>query len=193
MQSETNSCCEYYENYDLDNIVTPVNVSNLERILEHECYDPEKTKFLVDGFTSGFDIGYKGQQLRQSEADNIPFMPGVGEKYEMWNKIMKEVKAKRFAGPFDCIPYDCYIQSPISLVPKSGSRTRLIFHLSYQFSNQPEGISLNAGTPKNKCSVNYNDIDVVVASCLKISEHGKLHPVFFGKTDVSNAFCVLPL
>ena len=35
---------------------------------------------------------------------------------------MKEVKAKRFAGPFKNIPFENYIQSPIGLVPKSGNR-----------------------------------------------------------------------
>ena len=45
---------------------------------------------------------------------------------------MKEVKEGRYAGPFESIPFDSYIQSPIGLVPKDGGKdTRLIFHLSY--------------------------------------------------------------
>ena len=50
---------------------------------------------------------------------------------------MKEVKAERVAGPFESIPYENYIQSPIGLVPKSGNKTRMIFHLSYKFGELP--------------------------------------------------------
>ena len=50
----------------------------------------------------------------------------------LWNKVMKEVKEKRFAGPFKEIPFEHFIQSPIGLVPKDGGKYyRLIFHLSY--------------------------------------------------------------
>ena len=45
---------------------------------------------------------------------------------------MKEVKLKRFAGPFESSPFEDFIQSPVGLVPKdNGKDTRLIFHLSY--------------------------------------------------------------
>ena len=85
---------EHYFNYDLHNIVTPLNVQMYERLLIQSDYDPVEVKFLVDGFKNGFDIGYKGPENRRSEAKNIPFT--VGNKEEMWTKIMKEVKAKRF-------------------------------------------------------------------------------------------------
>ena len=45
---------------------------------------------------------------------------------------MKEVRLKHFVGPFEEVPYDNFIQSPIGLVPKSEpGETRLIFHLSH--------------------------------------------------------------
>ena len=45
---------------------------------------------------------------------------------------MKEIAEKRMAGPFEDIPFEHFIQSPIGLVPKDGGKkTRLIFHLSY--------------------------------------------------------------
>ena len=74
---------------------------------------------------------------------------------------MDEVQVGRFAGPFSDIPYkDTYIQSPIGLVPKAGNKTRLIFHLSYTFKNGNK--SVNYHTPKELCSVKYNDLDVAV-------------------------------
>ena len=48
---------------------------------------------------------------------------------------MKEVQVGRFAGPSDLdnLPFDSFIQSPVGLVPKAGNKTRLIFHLSFDF------------------------------------------------------------
>ena len=62
---------------------------------------------------------------------------------------MKEVQAKRVAGPFEQIPFEHFIQSPIGLIPKAGSdEARLIFHLSYDFKNGLK--SLTSFTPKEK-------------------------------------------
>ena len=100
---------QHFFNYNLTDIVTPIDVDKLETLLVDSNYSGEETEFLVDGFCNRFDIGYKGTKLRQSEAKNILFT--VGNKTEMWNKIMKEVEAKRVAGPFETIPFTNYIQS----------------------------------------------------------------------------------
>ena len=93
-------------------------------------------------------------------AENIPLM--VGSEVDLWNKLMKEVKLGRVAGPFDEIPFEHFIQSLIGLVPKAGTdQTHLVFHLSYDFKR--EGLqSVNHFTPKEKCSVKYRDLDFVV-------------------------------
>ena len=105
----------------------------------------------------------------------------VGDPIELWNKVMKEVKEKRYAGPFEQIPFENYIQSPIGLVPKdNGKKTRLIFHLSY-----PKGgtTSLNINTPKELCRVKYCEFDEAVKRCL---EEGVLCAMV--KSDMSAAF-----
>ena len=79
------------------------------------------------------DLQYRGPWHQRDQARNIPFQVGVGNKYEMWKKFIDEVKAKRYAGPYDEVPFKYYIQSPCGLVPKAGNKTRLIFHLSYDF------------------------------------------------------------
>ena len=95
-------------------------------------YDEYKTKHLVDGFTHGFDLKFRGNHKVKRTAANLKFQPGVGSPLELWNKVMKEVKAKRYAGPFVKPPFEHFIQSPIGLVPKDkGTKTRLIFHLSH--------------------------------------------------------------
>ena len=93
---------EYFHNYDLENIITPVKGHILTEKLKQAGYDEQEIDFLEDGFTNGFDIGYEGPTNRTSTSANIPLK--VGNKTILWNKLMKEVKAKRVAGPYDKIP-----------------------------------------------------------------------------------------
>ena len=132
---------EHFSNFDLETIVTPLNVKEYSKLLKQSGCCTNETEFLLQGFTQGFDIGYKGPTDRQSKSKNIPFT--IGNKEEMWAKIMKEVKAKRFACPYDEVPFKNYIQSPIGLVHKAGNKTHLIFHLSYTFGEGENQQSLN--------------------------------------------------
>ena len=121
----------------------------MHQLLHESEYDREETKFLINGLMEGFPIGYTGPRNRRDFAKNIPFHDGDGSKFELWQKIMKEVKLGRFAGPFRKrdIPFDHFVQSPVGLVLKGedGKQTRLIFHLSYQFPNGNG--SINAHIP----------------------------------------------
>ena len=184
-------------NYNLKNIVTPIKVDELEKMLMDSKYNETETRFLVDGFRNGFALGYQGPENRQDESDTIPFRE-VGSKEEMWEKLMSEVELGRYAGPFESIPYKNFAQSPIGLVPKKGNKTRLIFHLSFDFKSNP---SINSCTPKDICSVKYNDLDDAVRICLwkiknRRNRQDKLwtgkDQIFFGKTDLSSAFRMIP-
>ena len=173
-------------------------MDKLENLLKHTKYDKVKAKFLIQGFRQGFSIGYQGPANRQSRSNNIPFTKGVGDRQEMWQKIMTEVDANRVAGPFAQIPFASYIQSPIGLIPKHGGKTRLIFHLSYNFTQNPNDASLNHFTPKHMCSVHYNDLDYAVCCCLKTeararSSHTGSGSVYLAKTDLRMAFRMLPV
>ena len=103
---------------------------------------------------------------RMDFSNNIPFT--VGDKFQLWDKLMKEVQLGRVAGPFqwESLPFKNVIQSPIGLVPKAGGQTRLIFHLSYDFPNGNK--SINYWTPDSICSVNYNDLDHAMKNSLKV-------------------------
>ena len=181
-----------FENLDWRKVVTPIKVDILEDLLVKLQYDRNETAFLVKGFTEGFLIGYKGPKMRQDTSRNIPFT--IGDKFELWNKIMKEVKLGRYAGPFkDKPPFENFIHSPIGLVPKAGGKARLIFHLSYQFRNGNE--SVNYWTPKDMCSVKYKDLDHVIVNCLKLLRDlgDCMHTIFFAKTDLDSAFRQAPV
>ena len=109
---------------------------------------------------------------------------------------MKEVHLGRYAGPFETIPFKSYIQSPIGLVPKANNKTRLIFHLSYDFGNEDEDKSLNHHTPEEMCHVKYNDVDCAIRACVHLMTSRLIDPeqsIFFAKTDLTSAFRILPI
>ena len=171
----------YYENYDLQNVITPIDWEKLEHLLTESNYDRKKTEFLVQGFKHGFSIGYQGDKNVRQCAPNLVLC--VGTQTDLWNKVMKEVKLKCYAGPFETIPYDNFIQSPIGLIPKEGGKdTRLIFHLSY-LRDSTVSTSVNANTPRDQCRVKYKDFDSAIRRCLEEGKSCKL-----SKSDVSSAF-----
>ena len=139
-------------NWDLKNIVTLVKAEQLLKLLTEAGYDPAKTKYLVDGFKRGFSLQYRRPQKVKRFAPNLKLT--VGSKTELWNKVMTEVKARRYAGPYENPPFKHFIQSPIGLVPKDkGKKTRHIFHLSYP----KDGVSVNSSIPPEDCTVQYPD------------------------------------
>ena len=172
-----------FENYDLENIITPVNADRFRELLIEANYNPEKTDFLYRGFKYGFSLEYEGEKYVKKTAPNLKIR--IGSKMEIWNKIMTEVEAKRYAGPFKNIPFEYFIQSPIGLVPKDGGKkTRLIFHLSYPRT----GGSVNAGISKDKCSVKYPDFSEAVKLCLLAGKN-----CFGAKSDMAREFRNVPL
>ena len=162
--------------------MTPLDVEMLEQLLSQTNYDPGKTRFLVDGFKNGFRLGYTGNRKVRLKSPNLKFQ-GIGNEVELWNKVMKEVKLGRYAGPFEKIPFDYYIQSPIGLVPQDNGRsTRLIFHLSYP-RNTKEKLSVNANTDPKACSVSYPDFTDAIRLCIKTGKSCRL-----AKSDMTSAF-----
>ena len=169
-----------FQNFDLETIKSPVNYHVLGELLEESCYDKTETQFLVDGFKNGFSLGYNGPENVRINSPNLKFRE-VGDPVTLWNKVMKEVKEARYAGPFQQIPFEHFIQSPIGLVPKDGGKdTRLIFHLSYP---RGKGTSVNANTPTDLCTVKYPDFNDAVQLCIK---QGKFCHI--AKSDMKSAF-----
>ena len=170
----------WFENFDLHNNITPVDSKALEYLLSISKYDVEKTDFLVKGFKSGFDLGYRGPTNVRITSPNLKLT--VGSLTELWSKVMQEVKIGRYAGPFGSVPFNFYIQSPIGLVPKDGGKkTRLIFHLSY-----PRGdanISVNSNTPEELSKVAYKDFKFAIKLCIRAGRGCAA-----AKSDLSSAF-----
>ena len=174
-----------------DDIIAPINTEELSRLLELTKYNKDKTTKLIQGFTGGFDLVYRGPENRCDEAENIPIR--IGSREEIWNKLMKETKERRYAGPFTELPFTSYVQSPIGLVPKAGNKTRLIFHLSYDFGEEDHQRSINYHTPKHLCTVKYRDLDFAVKKCLQLMEITGTNKIHFAKSDCSSTFHILPI
>ena len=51
-----------FENFDLENIVTPVDHVMFEKLLIESDYDKKKIDHLISGFRDGFSIGYEGDE-----------------------------------------------------------------------------------------------------------------------------------
>ena len=65
-----------YENYDLKNIVTPVRVNEYRTLLQDAGYDRKKMRFLVNGFTNGFSLGYAGPTKVKRYSPNLKLRIG---------------------------------------------------------------------------------------------------------------------
>ena len=168
----------------MQNIVTPVKVAELRKLLQECEYDKGKTEFLVRGFSEGFSLEYNGPRNIQQKSPNLKLQDS-NHKVILWNKVMKEVKLKRYTGPFKgAPPFKHFIQSPIGLVPKDGGRDmRLIFHLSYPRNLER---SVNYNTPRDKCCVTYPDFCKAVELCQKAGKCCKM-----SKSDMKSAFRIL--
>ena len=70
---------DYFENYNLKDVITPVNVDRLQELLMEANYDKSETKFLVNGFRHGFRIGYHGNRAVKLQSPNLKFRR-VGKK-----------------------------------------------------------------------------------------------------------------
>ena len=183
----------HYEEYNWEEILTPIKVDNLRECLTQSGYDKRKTAYIIQGFQAGFDIGYRGPENRVEEANNLPFR--IGNQTELWNKIMKEVQLGRYAGPYEKLPFQYYIQSPVGLVPKAGNKTRLIFHLSYDFGSEGDEPrkSVNHHTPQHLCTVKYRDLDHAIRNCLNLLKNCQAGTIlYYSKTDCSSAFRIVP-
>ena len=183
---------DYFHDDRWQEIKTLIKIQEFKKLLQESKYNEGKAKFLIQGLTAGFSLGYDRPTNKCDTSDNLP-LNNLGTKTDVWNKVMKEVKVGRYSGPFswEHIPFEHFIQSPIGLVPKAGNKTRLIFHLSYDFKS---GTSVNGNTPEDICHVKYKDLDHAIDVCIKLlRKHGRNCTLFFAKTDLESAFRIIPI
>lgn len=160
-------------------IVTPISIDKLEYWLAG--YDKDETKFLCEGFTNGFDVGFS-KIIETNHLDNKPSakaMPDVVSNY-----LTAEVNAGRIVGPLDKLNFPNYHVAPMGVVPKkTPGKFRIIHDLS-----SPRGESINDGIPTESSYVTYASIDDAVR-LVKECGIGS----FMAKTDIKKAYRIIPI
>ena len=160
---------------------TPIKVDRLNVYLEG--YDSNAKEYLIKGFSEGFRLDYKGER-EHITCDNLKSAIAVPEV--VINKINKEVEAGRMVGPFDQPPIPDLHLSPLHVVPKKiPGEYRIIHHLSYPDKFQG---SINAGIADEDVQVHYATVQDAID---KIQSLGS--GVFLAKTDIRNAFRIIPI
>jgi hypothetical protein len=105
----------------------------------------------------------------------------VENKFITREKLQKEVKLERMAGPFPTKPISTLRTSPIGIVPKHDGGWRLIMHFSY---SPRQGV--NSFIDQENCSVQYSSFDEIVSI---VSDLGKR--ALLGIRDIKSAFRLL--
>ena len=94
---------------------TPVHVKNLNRWLQG--YGKERHS-LIEGFTFGFDLGFEGiakNVVCNNLKSAFEFRKLVQEK------IAKELRLGRIAGPLGTPPFETFVTSSLGVVPEKES------------------------------------------------------------------------
>ena len=151
--------------------------------MEGVSVDSHLQQYLIDGFTEGFRIHFEGDRDLTYDMDNHLGSQSQEKESIMWEKVMKEVRLGRVAGPFESPPLDRFRVSPLGVVPKGESDFRMIFDLSL-----PRGVSVNDGIPKEAKTVEYTDYQTLVRA-IDILGIG----TYMAKTDLKSAFRQIPI
>lgn len=158
---------------------TPIKYSELCNALLSYPHLSDQIQ-LRHGFKYGFPLHYAGPRLHR-EAKNLKSARLAPQLVEQ--KLNKEVKLGRMAGPYDAIPFPTLRVSPVGLVPKKDGDQRLIHHLSY-----PEFESVNDYIDPHICTVKYSNVDEAVLMIQKLGQGALL-----AKSDLKSAFRLLPI
>lgn len=158
-------------------MVTPIKVKILSSFIKNYQYND----YLVQGFSSGFKIGYLGPRTASTSSNLKSCMENPDLVLQ---KLQVELHAKRIKGPFPYPPFPNMRISPIGLVPKkSPGQYRLIHHLSY-----PKGSSVNDFIDQDLATVTYSSFDDAVNKLLILGPG-----TYFSKTDIDSAFRLIPI
>jgi len=177
--STKQSTLDYFFNPLPTRVVSPINIVRLRYYLKFYP-DPAVANYLLDGFSNGFDIGFRGvyspgqyRNLLSARSNPIP----------VTEAIRKELVRGHTSGPFPCQPFPQFHSSPLGAVPKKDGSHRIILDLS-----SPRGFSINEGISQSDHSVHYSSFDSAV-SLAKFAGPG----CFMAKIDIKHAFRLCPV
>ena len=164
-------------------ITTPLVPMVWRHLLSHHPHLP-LIQFFLQGITEGFRIGFAYGTLHLKSAKSN--MHSALEHPEIVNEyIAKEIREGRVAGPFQLQQVPKVQVSRFGVIPKNHqpNKWRLIIDLSH-----PKLHSVNAGVPKELCSISYVTTDDAINHILLLGKNCLL-----AKIDIKSAFRLIPV
>ena len=159
---------------------TLVKADILYKLLEGN--NPDIHEYLFNNFTSDFDLGNNSPIFSSCPRNSVSvnFLPQQARR-----KLHKEIQAGRMAGLFGQPPFDPFHICPIGLRPnKTPGQYRLIHDLSYPYDFS----SINYNIPQSAKQVSYSFAGKAIQLIQKL-----LHGAYAAKTDIENAFKLIPV
>ncbi|CAF1263933.1 unnamed protein product [Didymodactylos carnosus] len=183
----TNKChrsdCKHH--HSRMDATTPVNVEQLKKELLHH---PKKdlVKFLLDGFSYGFDIGLLQLSTTALHCKNNS---SARDAPEVVDKLIQDDVVKGFLlGLFTKIPFETYRISPIAVAyGKYSGKARLIVDLSAPYDVQHHS-SINSLIDKEQYSLSYATLDDTLKIVNRLGPHTSMT-----KCDMVDAFKQVPV
>ena len=156
-----------------------VNVQHLAAAL---LYHPDRSlvNFLLNGFSYGFDLGYRGS-INPGTQRNL--LSARAHHKEVSTALAKEVSRGHTEGLFDVSPFPILHVSPPGAVEKKYSSYRIILDLS-----SPQGRSVNDGIDRLEYSVRYQSFDEAVDLVRSLGVGSAM-----AKVDIKHAFRLCPV
>jgi hypothetical protein len=148
--------------------------------------DGEFVKYLVNGFTHGFDTKVKDVHLETRECRNL--LSACQNPTVVDNLLSSEIEKGFLSGPYKTAPFKNYRVSPLGVAErKYTDKKRLIVDLSSPH-NRVNHPSINDLIDKNECSLSYVSIDDAITSIINFGKDALMC-----KTDISDAFKLVPI
>ena len=160
-------------------VFTPVSVPVLRHALASHP-DRNLVDFVLQGFTFGFDIGFRGLGV-PSRPNNL--RSARNNSQAVTDAICKEITRGHTAGPFQAAPLDGLHCSPLGSAPKKDGSVRLVLDLS-----SPRGWAINEDISRDNFSVVYSSFDDAVRMVGQLGSD-----VFMAKIDIRHAFRLCPV
>ena len=165
--------------------ISPVNVTQLEKELTKHP-DKDFVKYLIDGFTCGFDTGLTYLPEQSLQCGNL--LSAKRQPESTKELIQTELDRGYIIGPYTKPPFPTYRISPVGIaVGKYSGKKRLIVDLSAPHDNEIHQ-SLNDLVDKDEFSLSY----VKVGTAIKIIQE-KGQGSWLCKADIKDAFKLVPI
>ena len=157
---------------------SPIKIKTLAEYLHGYPAAP----YIIEGFTFGFSISFEGPDspLTSNNSPSVLQNPQI-----VTEKLEKELKLNRIAGPFKQIPFPNFKCSPLALRPKQQpGKYRLLHNLSYPYDEH----SVNHNIPQQSATVKYQSLEDAIQLIHKHSPSP-----YLAKSDIADAFRLVPV